>query len=341
MGSDGFRDCPINRDGVNLVKTITDSSTFQSSAVTAGRKFEPLDSCWICEGRDFDRIHQGRFEFSAYIEQDPEIAEYTEHKFWLARCRNCGFAQPDSMPTLPNYFDRMYDQHWSAEWIEQEFDSRAKDFIFRTVLESLGRRVSTRQRRLLDIGAHVGQFIHMADGAGWQAEGIELNPRTSEFAARRTGLPVHRVNAHQLASEGKNYNAVTLLDVLEHIPCPVKLLSHVNDLLDAGGWIAIKVPCGRNQLLKENLRARIRRGYRVSVADNLVHVNHFSARSLRLALEKTGFDNIRINIGAPELNGTKSDLLRLGVYHIGRFTPFGLHTPLALNLQAYAQKTGG
>ena len=320
------------------MKPITDSST---TITEAQAKFEPLDSCWICEGRTLDRVHQGRFEFSEYIEQDPEIAQYTGHKFWLARCRSCGFAQPDSMPTLPNYFDRMYDQHWSAEWIEQEFDSRAKDFIFRIVLESLEQRVSTEQRSLLDIGAHVGRFIHLADRAGWQAEGIELNPRTSEFAARRTGLPVHRVNAHHLASEGKRFDAVTLLDVLEHIPCPVKLLSHINELLDPGGWIAIKVPCGRNQLLKENLRARMKRSYRVSVADNLVHVNHFSPKSLRLALEKTGFDQIAINIGAPELNGdghAKSDLLRLGVYHFGRLIPGGAHTPLALNLQAYARK---
>jgi len=327
---------------VNCVKSIIDSSAFQSAVTEAQARFEPLDSCWICEGRDFDPVHQGRFEFSAYNEQDPELAEYTGHKFWLKRCRNCGFAQPDLMPTLPNYFDRMYDQHWSAEWIEQEFDSRAKNFIFRTVLESLEQRVSTGRRSLLDIGAHVGQFIHLAHRAGWQAEGIELNPRTSEFAARKTGLPVHRVNAHHLASEGKRFDAVTLLDVLEHIPCPVKLLSHVRQLLDRGGWIAIKVPCGRNQLLKENLRARMKRSYRVSVADNLVHVNHFSPRSLRLALEKTGFDQIKISIGAPELNtigNAKSDLLRLGVYHFGRLIPGGAHTPLALNLQAYARKS--
>jgi 2-polyprenyl-3-methyl-5-hydroxy-6-metoxy-1,4-benzoquinol methylase len=307
-------------------------------------KFQPLAHCWICEGGELEPVHQGIYDFSAYAEQDPEISEYTGDKFWLKRCRKCGFAQPDSTPTLPNYFDRMYDQRWSADWIEQEFESSAKDFIFQDALRYLDRRVADSERSLLDIGAHVGRFIHFADRAGWRAEGIELNPRTSEFAARKTGLPVHQVNAHELVSEGRKYNAVTMLDVLEHIPDPLKMLSRINELLDAGGWAAIKVPCGRNQLMKENLRARLNRNHKISIADNLVHINHFSPKSLKLALEKTGFTCIAIKIGAPELNPdaqfkySKADLLRLGVYHLGRLVPGGAHTPLALNLQAYARK---
>jgi hypothetical protein len=56
-----------------------------------------------------------------------------------------------------------------------------------------------------------------------------------------------------------------------------------------GGWVAIKVPCGPAQLLKETWRAR-RSGYRATLADNLVHINHFSPRALRTSLERAGFD---------------------------------------------------
>ena len=37
------------------------------------------------------------------------------------------------------------------------------------------------------LGAHAGRFMHLAQHAGWDVEGIELNPRTAECAARRTG----------------------------------------------------------------------------------------------------------------------------------------------------------
>jgi hypothetical protein len=119
----------------------------------------------------------------------------------------------------------------------------------------------------------------------------------------------------------------------------------MGELLEDGGWVAIKVPCGPNQLLKENFRARLAKGYRVSVADNLVHINHFSTDSLRGALERAGFGDISITVGAPELNtGSRSartrlsNAFRLGVFGAGRYLPGGLHTPLALNLQAYARK---
>lgn len=312
---------------------------------TTHTMFQPLDVCWVCGGGRLTPVHSGRFDFKEYREQDPELAEYTGHSFSLLRCRACGFAQPDVLPSLPNYFDRMYDQRWAPEWVEQEFESGWKDLIFRDVLRALGGRLPRQSRTLLDIGAHVGRFIHFASRAGWTAEGIELNPRTAAFAARKTGLPVHRVNAHALAAEGHRYSAVTMLDVLEHIPDPVKLLCQMGELLEDGGWVAIKVPCGPNQLLKENFRARLAKGYRVSVADNLVHINHFSTDSLRGALERAGFRDISITVGAPELNtGSRSartrlsNAFRLGVFGAGRYLPGGLHTPLALNLQAYARK---
>ncbi|HKY05503.1 MAG TPA: methyltransferase domain-containing protein, partial [Blastocatellia bacterium] len=184
-------------------------------------RFAPLALCWVCGGSEFAQVHQGLFDFTEYTEQDPELALYTGARFWLNRCRECGFAQPDALPTLANYFDRMYDQRWAEEWIEQEFESEAKDYIFKIVLGGLQRRARSDRRRLLDVGAHVGRLIYLAERSGWQSEGIELNPRTSAFAARKTGLPVHRVNAHSLAQRLKRYDAVTLLDVLEHIPDPV------------------------------------------------------------------------------------------------------------------------
>jgi 2-polyprenyl-3-methyl-5-hydroxy-6-metoxy-1,4-benzoquinol methylase len=317
----------------------------EESPLAGAGMFTPLSRCWVCEGERLTPVHRGRFDFKEYSEQDPELAEYTGHSFSLLRCGACGFAQPDVLPTLPNYFDRMYDQRWAPDWVEQEFESGWKDMIFRDVLRALGGRLPQRGRTLLDIGAHVGRFIHFASRAGWAAEGIELNPRTAAFAARKTGLPVHRVNAHSLATEGRRYSAVTMLDVLEHIPDPVRLLRQIGELLEDGGWVAVKVPCGPNQLLKEETRARLSKGYRISVADNLVHINHFSAASLRGALGRAGFSDITITVGAPELNtGSRtartrlSNAFRLGVYGAGRYLPGGAHTPLALNLQAYAWK---
>jgi SAM-dependent methyltransferase len=295
-------------------------------------------ACWICGATDLARCHRAVLDFSAWRGQDPELAAYTGEAIWLCRCRACGFAQPERIPGLPRYFERMYDQRWSAAWVAEEFHSTCKDVIFDRILDELDDRVRSHRRRLLDIGSHAGRFLQLASRAGWQAEGTEINPRTATYAAEQTGAPVHRVRAEQVVELGKQFDAVTLTDVLEHIPEPVAVLSTVRRVLGANGWISVKVPCAPAQLLKETWRARLRRGYRATLADNLVHVSHFSPRSLRLALARAGFAQITVEVAPPECppDARSSSLARLALYTVGRHLPFGVYTPLALHLQAFA-----
>jgi hypothetical protein len=106
-----------------------------------------------------------------------------------------------------------------------------------------------------------------------------------------------------------------------------------------GGWIAIKVPNGPAQRIKERVRALLRPAYRPTLADNLVHVNHFSPGSLRRALEAEGLTDVRVIAGAPELpDGAAARLVRRLAFIPARALPGAVHTPLALNLQAYARR---
>src|SRR5687767_1109318 len=135
-----------------------------TSAVAAAvaSLFQPVSRCWVCEGTRLVPFHECLFDFSEYARQDPELHAYTGQSAWLVRCQTCGFGQPDRLPTLPRFFDRMYDQRWSDAWIESEFNSTCKDLIFRTILTQLDKRIPLGGRRLLDIGAHAGRFLHLA-----------------------------------------------------------------------------------------------------------------------------------------------------------------------------------
>lgn len=305
--------------------------------------FHDVAACWVCGGTALTRVHDAIIDLDVYRDQHPDLAAYTGETVWFRRCNSCGFTQPERLPLLQGFFDRLYDQLWSPDWVQQEFESDYKDLIFRTILAGLAAR-GTSGKRLLDIGAHAGRFMHLARLAGWQPEGIELNPRTAAFAAARTGLPVHSVNVDRLVLSGQSYGAITLIDVLEHVPDPVTLLSKIQDALTPGGWVVVKVPSGPAQRQKEDMRARLRKGYRPRLADNLVHVNHFSPASLRTALERAGLQRVAVEIGPPELPpgqgglGALSNLARRSLYHAGKILPGGIHTPLALNLLAYARR---
>jgi SAM-dependent methyltransferase len=305
--------------------------------------FHPVPCCWVCGDQRLTRFHEARIDFHQYAEQDAGLHAYTGQSVWLVRCEACGFGQPEALPALPRFFDRMYAQRWSLDWVASEFDAVYKDLIFRAVLRELDRRVPAGRRCLLDVGAHAGRFLHLAQRAGWAVEGVELNPRTAAHAAARTGAIVHQQNVHQLAADGRRFSAIVLTDVLEHIPEPVKVLRTLAVLTEPGGCIAVKVPCAPSQLIKERVLAALT-SHPISLADSLVHVNHFSPRSLALALDCAGFRDIAVRTGAPEVlplshgwRARMSNAVRLGVYAAARL-PGAVHTPLALNLQAFASK---
>jgi hypothetical protein len=76
------------------------------------------------------------------------------------------------------------------------------------------------------------------------------------------------------------------------------------------------------------------------VADNLVHVNHFGAASLRRALEAVGLDEVSVTAAPPETvpggpRAAPANLVRRGVYLAARLLP--ADSPLALNLLAFAR----
>jgi SAM-dependent methyltransferase len=309
--------------------------------------FAPVERCWVCDGGSLRHVFDARYDLSAFATQDPALAAYTGASIDIRRCLSCGFAQPAALPALERYFDRMYDQRWAEYWVEAEHSAIYKDDIFADVLRALDASVPARPavsagdaggRRLLDVGAHAGRLMSLAKSAGWDVEGIELNARTAAQAAVSTGAVVHHGSIFT-SDPGAPFDAVALIDVLEHIPDPRRALVRAAGWVKPGGAIAVKVPNGAAQRLKESVRAKVRPGYRPTLADNLVHVNHFTPVSLRLALERSGFRDVRVTAAAPEVSEGRLDcLVRRTIFLAARLTPGGLHTPLALNLQAIATR---
>jgi SAM-dependent methyltransferase len=323
-------------------------------ADTAGRTpmpMEPTGPCWVCGAEAWDPVWQEPFDLSNLPRFGPELAHAGHPPSRMLRCRACGFGQPEAMPARTDYLDTLYDIPFDDAEMDRQFTWGYKDFIFRTILEELGRRLPPGvPRTLLDVGCHIGTFLPAARAAGWDVEGAELAPRTAAYAARRTGLAVHQVPAQELVAHGRRYGVVTLTDVLEHIPRPAPLVAELRGLLHPGGLLAIKVPHGPMQRLKERIRRDLLRKPDAGVMTRYVHVNHFTVRSLRRCLESAGFRDVAVKAGAPEFlppspgrtrGQAASAIVRRAVYRAAEVLPGGVHTPLAMNLQAFGTNPGG
>jgi cyclopropane fatty-acyl-phospholipid synthase-like methyltransferase len=143
------------------------------------------------------------------------------------------------------------------------------------------RRFVTQGSRLLDVGAGSG---HLARSLKKRLPGIEiLCVEESESLRNQLGRQGFAAaeNLDSISSK-RSFDAVLLIEVIEHVPDPVDFLDHLRRHLDLEGRIFLTTPCGE---LMNGSRA-------TNAYDTPEHVQFFTEKSLRLAVKKAGFRDI-------------------------------------------------
>jgi SAM-dependent methyltransferase len=169
---------------------------------------------------------------------------------------------------------------------------RYKDRIFRRGRKILNAVQKFKKKGvLLDVGCGYGFFMDLAEKNGWKTKGVELSPAGARFARENFGLDVFTGNITEARLADKSFDLISLQHTLEHIPEPLDMLITLRNKLKDDGILSIAVP---NAL---SLAARSARINWVCLSER-THLFHYTKKTLRLLLEKTGF--IPISIGTFE-----------------------------------------
>ncbi|MCY3022299.1 MAG: class I SAM-dependent methyltransferase [Planctomycetota bacterium] len=183
------------------------------------RRVEKLDACPLCGSR---------WLLVAPVQPEPP--------FGLSQCSACGiiFLSPrPPLDAMKTYYDAMYDREDHPHPRQQQRALRH--------LRRLSRYAPT-PGRLLDVGAGDGYFLNAARTAGWQVEGLELaEPRV---ARARTWFNLSLRSCDILAAPfpPATFDAVTMLQLLEHLHDPRAVLARVHELLRPGGIMLLSTP---------------------------------------------------------------------------------------------------
>lgn len=141
---------------------------------------------------------------------------------------------------------------------------------------------------ILDVGCGTSDFLKFMKKANWNIVGIEPS---LDMEKRERGLVVHNKSFEDFVAghpeDEKRFNAIIMLNVLEHVPDPVRFLNHAKRLLyPRNGLVCIRVPNDFNILQDFSSKKCGKSLWWVAIPD---HINYFDNSSLSRLLASSGF----------------------------------------------------
>jgi 2-polyprenyl-3-methyl-5-hydroxy-6-metoxy-1,4-benzoquinol methylase len=146
-----------------------------------------------------------------------------------------------------------------------------------------------RYRRLggwLDIGFGEGALLATAERCGWNCAGVEVSPHALALGKNRRWTVLHPDEAGEAFPAGA-FDVVTLVEVIEHLTDPVRVLGQAVGWLRPGGLLFATTP-NADSLNRRWL------GPAWSVFCPPEHLTIWSPRGLRRTLRSLGVGDVRL-----------------------------------------------
>jgi SAM-dependent methyltransferase len=155
----------------------------------------------------------------------------------ILRCRSCrfGFRQMRSSP------EQLRELYCQMDPTVYQSELRGRSRTAKSHLQIVRHHLGSG--RLLDVGCASGLFLLQASRAGWKVTGIEPNEALCEDARKNLNAAgeVQRTTL-EMACLQSGFDAITVWDVLEHVPDPQAFMQICRSLLRAGGYLFLNVP---------------------------------------------------------------------------------------------------
>ncbi len=223
----------------------------------------------------------------------------------IVQCNKCDYIYANPVwdeNDLIHLYSEVEDETYVTERI-------GRQLTFTKHLEDLEKITGAGNGRdMLDVGAYIGIFVDIARRAGWDAIGVEPSEWAVEHA-REQSLPIIQGTLDAPELINREFDVITMWDVIEHVADPTAELQKAYDHLKPGGFIAV------HTMDIDSLMAKAT-GARWPWLMTM-HIHYFSQATLCRMLEKVGFEIIwsgaqgrylRLNYLSSRIGGLNSTL---------------------------------
>jgi SAM-dependent methyltransferase len=212
-------------------------------------------------------------------------------RFGVVKCGRCGLVRLSPRLTA-DAARRLYDATYYAAGGYEDYVETFERFrgiyekLFAKRLALLSRHVS-RPGRLLEAGCAHGFQLEWLRRQGWEVVGNDVSAEAAAYARERFGLEVIEGPLEEAALEPASFDAVYLVDIVEHLYDPAAALASVRAALKPGGAVLVQVPYELYhwEKLGQALWERKKPG---AIAPDAVpyHVMFFTPRTLKSMLRR-------------------------------------------------------
>lgn len=156
----------------------------------------------------------------------------------IVRCDQCGFTYVGNKEYV-NKVLKLY-THMSDEAYLQEEKERRHSFI--RILSMIEKSLHGRKVRILDIGCCTGGLLVEARKRGWDVYGIDPSVWACKVAKKANKLEIFNGSIESYKKSLPTFDAITILDVLEHVENPKTIINKTYKLLRKGGILCVVTP---------------------------------------------------------------------------------------------------
>jgi SAM-dependent methyltransferase len=169
----------------------------------------------------------------------PDRTHHVPGIFTLHRCEFCGLIYLNPRPSSDS-FAIIYPEDYGPY---QELPNQTTLHTDWRRLCAFIKRIQPHPGQLLDVGSGSGAFLRAMRLLlpHWSVTGIEPDARAVRLA-RRSGARVIHATLETAPLDGTVWDAITLWNVLEHLPDPLAALRRLRQLLKPGGVIYLTIP---------------------------------------------------------------------------------------------------